>query len=65
MMPLFTVELDPAEWVRVMRTRLGLTQRQLAKRLGVCRKTVNYYENGVSKISQAQVAEIRRLLDIS
>ena len=65
MTPLFTIELDSAEWVRVMRTRLGLTQAQLAARLGVERRTISHYEVGISKVSQARVADILRLAEMS
>ncbi|HMF27138.1 MAG TPA: helix-turn-helix transcriptional regulator [Candidatus Cybelea sp.] len=65
MTPLFTIELDGAEWVRVMRTRLDLTQAQLAKRLGVERRTIMRYETGVCKISQARMTEIMRLAEMT
>lgn len=37
--------------VNVIRERLGLTQEQLAQRLGVSFKTVNRWEKGKSKPS--------------
>ena len=33
--------------LKVERTRLGLTQAELAQRIGVSRKTINTVENGV------------------
>jgi DNA-binding transcriptional regulator YiaG len=42
---------------RVIRLRIGLTQRKLAERLDVDRETVNAWENGRRKIpTMAQLA---------
>ena len=35
------------------REKLGLTQEELAKRLGASRATINRYENGRTRITQA------------
>ena len=63
MTPLFVLELYEDEWLRVMRSRLELTQGALAKRLGVARQTVSYYENGILKVSQEHIAQIRRMAE--
>jgi transcriptional regulator with XRE-family HTH domain len=34
------------DWLRSLRTHAGLTQAQLATRLGVARATLNRWENG-------------------
>jgi len=49
-MKTYTLELWPDEFLRVTRSRLEMTQTQLAQRLGVSRQMVNYYEKGVVKI---------------
>lgn len=43
--------MTPAELKR-LRARLGLTQAQLAERLGVDRNTVTRWEMGLRKISE-------------
>ncbi|HMF27530.1 MAG TPA: helix-turn-helix transcriptional regulator [Candidatus Cybelea sp.] len=63
MKPLFTLELHPDEWLRVMRSRLELTQGELAERLGVERRSVMRYELGICKIPQARLEAIRRMAE--
>jgi len=43
--------------------RLEMTQAQLARRLGVARQVVNYYENGIFKIPDERLEEIRRMVE--
>lgn len=38
---------DLGNWLKMHRARLGLTQADLADRVGVSRKTINTVENGV------------------
>ena len=49
--------------IKALRAKLGLTQVQLAERLGVSFATVNRWENGKSKPSQLSWAQIQRLGD--
>jgi DNA-binding XRE family transcriptional regulator len=39
-----------------LRLRLGMSQGQLAARMGVCRKTVNHRENGKPIPTEAKLA---------
>ena len=57
------VELYPEEYLRVMRTRLELTQTALAKRLGVTRQMVNYYENAIVGISADTLEAVKRMVE--
>ena len=47
------------------RTELGLTQAQLAERVGVTRKTVNTVENGVFVPSTILALKLAEALDLS
>jgi len=47
------------------RTGLGLTQAELAERVGVTRKTVNTVENGVFTPSATLAIKLARALDLS
>ena len=47
--------------VKALRTRLKLTQAQLAERLNVCRQTVINWERGKANPSQMALAQIARL----
>ena len=49
--------------LREARTRLGLTQAELAFRVGVSRKTVNTVENGVFVPSVALALALSAILD--
>jgi transcriptional regulator with XRE-family HTH domain len=59
----FTIELHPDEWLRVIRARLELTQAQLAKRLGIERRTVLRYETGIFRIPKAKLEAIERMAE--
>lgn len=48
--------------IRKLREKLGLTQEQLADRLGVTFNTVNRWENNRTKPSPLALREIERLL---
>ncbi len=54
---------DLAEAVRGVRDRLGLTQQELAGRLGVALPTVSRWENGRHRPSKLALAKIEGLLD--
>ena len=47
------------------RTELGLTQAELAERVGVTRKTVNTVENGVFVPSTILALKLAEALDLS
>lgn len=48
--------------VRELRARLGLTQEQMATRLGVTFPTINRWENGRAKPSPLALKQIEELL---
>ena len=55
-----------SNWLKTQRNYKKLTQKQLAKTLGVSRQTVNYWESGKSKISTLkQVQNLCKALDCS
>jgi putative transcriptional regulator len=47
------------------RTELGLTQAELAEKVGVTRKTVNTVENGVFTPSATLAIKLAKALDVS
>lgn len=49
--------------LKAARTRLGLTQAELAERVGVTRKTINTVENGVFVPSTVLALRLARALD--
>lgn len=63
MTPMFVLKLHQDEWLRVMRSRLEMTQGALAKALGVERRTVMRYENGICKIPHERMEQIRRMAE--
>jgi len=52
---------DTARLVREARVRCGLTQSDFAERLGVSRKSVHFWETGVTTPSEQQMAAIAEL----
>ena len=62
-MTLIPVELYPDEYLRLLRIRLQLTQTALAKRLGVSRQVLNYYENGIVKVPQERLEAVIRMTE--
>lgn len=52
---------EQASLVRYLRTRLGLSQEQLARRLSVSFATVNRWERGHSRMSASALARFRAL----
>lgn len=48
--------------LRALRTELGLTQAELAERIGVSRKTINTVENGVFVPSTILALKLARAL---
>jgi transcriptional regulator with XRE-family HTH domain len=57
------VELYPDEYLRLMRSRLEMTQAELARRLGIERRTVMRYENGIFKIPPAQLHAVEQMAE--
>ena len=53
------------ERLRLARSFLGVTQRQLAARTGTTREAVSMVERGVSRISTDRLAAAARMLDVS
>lgn len=51
--------------IKNLRENIGLTQSQLANRLGVTRAAVNAWEMGISFPSTALLAELSRLFGVS
>ena len=60
---MISVDLYPDEYLRIMRYRLEMTQTELAQRLGVTRQMVNYYENGILKISEAKLKAVKAMAE--
>ena len=61
------VKLRFGEWFRVARGRAGLTQAQIAERLGVKPQTVSNWENGVSSpsLDPVQMFDLCELMGVS
>jgi transcriptional regulator with XRE-family HTH domain len=57
------LELYPDEYLRVIRARLEMTQAELARRLGVERRTVLRYENGIFKIPKELLEAVKRMAE--
>ena len=57
------LELEPDEYLRIMRSRLELTQAQLAKRLGIERRSVMRYETGICRIPPERLEAIRQMAE--
>jgi DNA-binding transcriptional regulator YiaG len=55
-------EAEPAALIREMRRRLGMSQNQFARKLGVTFLTVNRWENGHTRPCSLSVIQLRRLL---
>jgi len=53
-----------AERVRAYRRQLGITQSQLATKLGVTFQQVQKYEKGINRIGAGRLFEIARLFDV-
>lgn len=54
-----------ANRLKKRRSELGLTQAELAERVGVTRKTVNTVENGVFTPSALLALKLARALDLT
>ena len=54
-----------AEKIRYLRDKHGLTQTDLAKRLGISRSAVNAWEMSLSSPSLANVVELSQIFHVS
>ena len=50
--------------VRVRRTLLGLSQEQLAERLGIAFQQIQAYEKGTKRINASRLHELARVLEV-
>ena len=57
--------LNVADRIRYLRDKAGMTQTDLAKRLGISRNAVNSWEMSVSMPSLANVIEMSRIFHVS
>lgn len=58
-----TFKSNVAEWVRTLRKQLGLTQSQLAERLGVTFVTVSRWETGQARPNRLALKALKSLVD--
>ena len=58
-----TEENELARKIRELRSKLGLTQEQLAAKVGVTFSTVNRWESGKSKPSPLAMRQIEKLME--
>jgi transcriptional regulator with XRE-family HTH domain len=57
------IDLYPDEYLRLVRMRLEMTQAELAKLLGIERRTISRYENGLFEIPQERMSMIKQMMD--
>lgn len=53
--------MDMKQWIRLARKKVGLTQEQLAERLGLTKGNISAWENGRHEASFAQLSAISEL----
>ncbi|MCI8802232.1 MAG: helix-turn-helix transcriptional regulator [Oscillibacter sp.] len=51
--------------IKLLRDQRGMTQTELAKRLGITRSSVNAWEMGISVPSTQYIVELARLFKVS
>ena len=54
-----------AENLKNLRSELGLTQKQLSKKLGVLERTVSYWEKGERECDLDTLIKISKLFNVS
>ncbi len=54
-----------ADKIKSLREQNGMTQAELAKRLGITRSSVNAWEMGISVPSTQYVVELAEIFDVS
>ena len=57
--------LNIADRIRYLREKGGLTQTDLAKRLGISRSAVNSWEMSLSSPSVANIVEMTKIFNVS
>lgn len=57
--------LNIADRIKYLRDRYGMTQSDLAKRLGVSRNAVNLWEMSISSPSIANLIEMSKIFDVN
>lgn len=57
--------IDIADRIRFLRDKVGMTQSDLAKRLGISRSAVNSWEMSLSAPSLANIVEMTALFHVS
>jgi len=60
---MITIAIHPSEFMHVMRTRLQMTQGELARVVGVNRRTIMRYETNQSPVPPALMARVREMAD--
>ena len=59
------IDVHVGKRLREAREECGLTQKVLAKKLGITHQQVQKYESGANRISASKLLEIARFLDVS
>ncbi|MFM9942914.1 MAG: helix-turn-helix domain-containing protein [Hyphomicrobiaceae bacterium] len=59
------VDIRVGRRLRERRTELGLTLTAVASALGIARRQVTKYEQGINRISPARLEKVSELLDVS
>ncbi len=54
-----------ADKIKMLREKLGITQAELAKQLGITRSGVNAWEMGISVPSTQYIVALARFFDVS
>lgn len=57
--------LNIADRIKYLRDRYGMTQSELAKKLGVSRNAVNLWEMSISSPSIANLIEMSKIFDVN
>ena len=58
------VELHFGQWVRQRRCLLGMTQEQLAEKVGIKFQQIQKYETGANRISSSRLWDISEVMDV-
>jgi len=59
------VRRDIVGGIRAARLKKGMTQRELAKKLGVVRETVSLWEIGRNQVNSEKLVRLSEILDCS